>query len=176
MIFYTADLHIGHKNVINMSNRPFSSVDEMNISLVNNWNSVVSEEDEVYIIGDVLFNLKKHTDLYITQLKGKKHLIVGNHDIQNLDKEVFTSCFESINDYLCIDDEGRKVVLFHYPILEWNGYFRGYYHIYGHIHNNFDNFANYTMGQIKNAFNAGVDVNDFTPKTLNQLIEKNLTL
>lgn len=70
-------------------------------------------------------------------------------------------------------NEGRTVVLFHYPIIEWDGYFSGSYHIYGHIHNNDDNQANQIMQQVKNAFNAGVDVNDFIPQTLSQLICRN---
>lgn len=172
MIYYTADLHMGHANIMRLSNRPFASVEEMNEALVNNWNAVVSENDDVYILGDVMFKMSSRPDNFLHRMKGRKHLIVGNHDRQNLKKEAFTSCFDSINDYLCIEDEGRKVVLFHYPILEWDGYFRGHYHIYGHIHNS-DNFANRVMMQVKNAFNAGVDVNDFIPQTLSQLIRRN---
>ena len=51
-------------------------------------------------------------------------------------------------------------------------FFRGAYHLYGHIHNS-DNTANKVMSTIPNAFNAGVDLNDFTPQTLSQLIERN---
>lgn len=176
MIFYTADLHIEHNNIIRLSNRPFETVEEMNRTLVENWNAVVGENDEVYILGDVLFKLNTRSERYLGQMKGIKHLIVGNHDRQNLKKEAFTSQFVTINDYLIVEDEGRKAVLFHYPILEWDGYFRGYYHIYGHIHNSDENYANKVMKQVKNAFNAGVDVNDFTPQTLSQLISRNQSI
>lgn len=173
MIFYTADLHMGHQNILKLSNRPFATIEEMHRVLVENWNAVVQENDEVYIVGDVIFRSNDHPEQYLKQMKGIKHLIVGNHDRQNLKKETFTNWFASIQEYLCIEDEGRKVVLFHYPILEWDGYFRGSYHIYGHIHNSDGNYANQIMGQVKNAFNAGVDVNDFTPQTLSQLISRN---
>ena len=169
MIYYTADLHLGHENVIRYCDRPFSNAEEMGEAIVSNWNSVVREEDEVYIIGDVLFKLKNDTPLYLDRMNGTKHLITGNHDVRNLKKDRFRELFASVNDYLIIDDEGRKLVLFHYPIVEWDGYFRGAYHIYGHIHNS-DNTANRIMGNIPNAFNAGVDLNDFTPQTLSQLI------
>lgn len=172
MIFYTADLHLSHSNIMRFSSRPFESVKEMNETLVNNWNSVVSAEDDVYIIGDVLFKMSIHPEAYLEKMKGRKHLIIGNHDRQHLSKDIFTSQFETIDHYLVISDEGRKVVLFHYPILEWDGYFRGSYHIYGHIHNS-ENIANKVMKKIPNAFNAGVDVNDYTPQTLSQLIARN---
>ncbi|MDE6707597.1 MAG: hypothetical protein K2K06_06135, partial [Oscillospiraceae bacterium] len=95
----------------------------------------------------------------------------GNHDRKFLKNEKFQNLFVSVNNYLTIQDENRKVILFHYPILEWDGYFRDTYHIYGHIHNS-HNFANQilTQEQFKNAFNAGVDVNDFMPKTLTEFI------
>ncbi|MDE5853680.1 MAG: hydrolase [Ruminococcus sp.] len=173
MIFYTADLHIGHTNIMKLSNRPFKTVEDMNETLVNNWNSVVMEDDDVYILGDVFFKLNSHPEMYLKRMNGKKHLIVGNHDKQYLEKEMFVNQFATINDYLVINDENRKVVLFHYPILEWDGYFRGYYHVYGHIHNNDNNLANQIMKKVPNSFNAGVDVNDFIPQTLTQLIKRN---
>lgn len=45
MIYYTADLHLGHANIMKLSGRPFESVEEMNEALVNNWNAVVSKND-----------------------------------------------------------------------------------------------------------------------------------
>ena len=120
----------------------------------------------------MLFKLKTDSPLYLDRMNGTKHLITGNHDRRNLKKERFVSLFATIDDYLLLDDEGRKVVLSHYPIVEWDGYFRGSYHIYGHIHNS-NNFANQVMSRLPNAFNAGVDVNDFTPQMLSQLIARN---
>ena len=99
------------------------------------------ENYDVYVVGDVLFKLKTDSPLYLDRMNGTKHLITGNHDRRNLKKERFVSLFATIDDYLLLDDEGRKVVLSHYPIVEWDGYFRGSYHIYGHIHNS-NNFAN----------------------------------
>ena len=172
MIYYTADLHLGHEAIIRYCNRPFTTIDEMGEAIVNNWNAVVGKNDDVYVVGDVLFKLKTDSPLYLDRMNGTKHLITGNHDRRNLKKERFVSLFATIDDYLLLDDEGRKVVLSHYPIVEWDGYFRGSYHIYGHIHNS-NNFANQVMSRLPNAFNAGVDVNDFTPQMLSQLIARN---
>ncbi|MDE6005440.1 MAG: hydrolase [Oscillospiraceae bacterium] len=173
MIFYTADLHLHHKNIICMCNRPFENLEIMHQVISENWNQVVTEHDDVYIIGDVCLKFNEETELYIKNLHGKKHLIIGNHDRGFLKRERFRNLFESIDNYLSIQDENRKVILFHYPILEWDGYFRDTYHVYGHIHNS-NNFANQILTQenFENAFNAGVDVNNFMPKTLTELINR----
>ena len=81
MIFYTADLHLGHENVIAYSNRPFSNAAEMLECIILNWNSIVSADDDVYIIGDMFFKINSKEQLEILRrLKGRKHLILGNHD------------------------------------------------------------------------------------------------
>lgn len=80
MKFYIADTHFGHESVINMCKRPFSSIEEMDETLIVNWNSVVSPNDEIYILGDFIFKSELTPQYYLDQLKGKKHLILGNHE------------------------------------------------------------------------------------------------
>ena len=53
LIYFTSDLHLGHRGIIEMQNRPFKSVEEMNRSLIENYNSVVHKNDTVYILGDI---------------------------------------------------------------------------------------------------------------------------
>jgi len=55
MIYFTADHHFGHANIIRHCSRPFSSVAEMDASLLENWNSCVGQNDTVYILGDLFF-------------------------------------------------------------------------------------------------------------------------
>lgn len=77
-IFYTSDTHFGHENILRYCNRPYETVEEMNIDLVSRWNSVVGEDDIVYHLGDVVMNVKW---LWIvSQLNGIKILVAGNHD------------------------------------------------------------------------------------------------
>lgn len=79
--FVYSDPHFGHENIIKYENRPFSSVEEMNLQLVKNWNKVVSKGDTVFVLGDIAFKLKKEEVAnIIKQLNGKKILILGNHD------------------------------------------------------------------------------------------------
>lgn len=79
MIWFTSDQHYGHYNIIKYCNRPFSSVDEMNEAMIENWNKVVQPDDIVYCLGDVSMSfhfIEKHS----TRLVGKKYLVPGNHD------------------------------------------------------------------------------------------------
>lgn len=171
MNYYTADLHLGHKNILRLSNRPFSSIEEMDKTLINNWNSVVKPEDDVYIVGDLCFRTTHDNMLqYISQLNGKKHLIVGNHDGEILKDKDLRRYFVEIKDIKTVYDNGTKIVLCHYPMVEWDGYYRGTLHFYGHIHNNFDNATSKYIMSIPNAYNVGVDILDYYPRTLKEII------
>ena len=174
VIFYTADLHLGHESIIKISNRPFITIEEHDRFIINNWNATVSDKDTVYIVGDFAHKNKESTKNYIKQLKGHKHLIIGNHDLyfKNVDY-VNKKYFQSIEQMSMIKDGGYRVVLCHYPLAEWNGYFRGAYMIHGHIHNNRTNPSFEFLKSQDRALNAGVDITNFKPVTLKELIVDN---
>lgn len=169
MIYYTSDLHIGHENIIRLCKRPYSNDREMSVDLIRRWNNKVTTNDTIYILGDMFF---KYEDIEVVktilkQLNGKKILIKGNHD-NFLNQIKWQDYFSAVKDVMKIKDNGRDVILMHYPIEEWDGFFRGTYHLYGHVHNN-DN----GLRKIERRYNVGIDVNDFEPKTLDELIERN---
>lgn len=169
MIYYTSDLHIGHENIIRLCKRPYSNDREMGVDLIRRWNNKVTANDTVYILGDMFFRYEDIEVVKTTlkQLNGKKILIKGNHD-NFLNQIKWQDYFSTVKDIMKIKDNGRDVVLMHYPIEEWDGFFRGSYHLYGHVHNS-DN----GLRVIDRRYNVGVDVNDFEPKTLDELIERN---
>lgn len=174
--FYIADTHFGHTNILRLCNRGFVDVEEMNKTMILNWNARVTNNDIVYIIGDFAFKFSEEKIVNLLRiLNGKKVLIVGNHDYKNLNSKDFRNCFIEITPMKTIYDEtvNEKVILCHYPIVEWEGYFRGSYLVYGHIHNNVTNKAYKIMKDIDKALNAGVDINNFMPVTLLELIENN---
>lgn len=173
MIRYVADLHFGHENMIRMDGRPFESVSEMDEALVHRWNEVVGDDDEVYVLGDFCYKSSKDPSEYLKRLKGRKRLIVGNHDGRLVKNRRAAAFFESIDELLTINDGNRQVVLCHYPIAEWAGYFRGAYHVYGHVHNNFHNDYWKFMKTQERALNAGCMVNGYAPATLEELIRNN---
>lgn len=80
MIFFTSDLHLSHANVIKYDNRPFKTVEEMDTTLINNWNSVVKDGDLVYVLGDFGFAPLGRIKELLDALNGTKYLILGNHD------------------------------------------------------------------------------------------------
>lgn len=167
MNYYISDLHLGHANIIRLCNRPYSSIEEMDSDLIYRWNSTVNHDDDVYILGDLIYK-SDNPEEYLKQLIGKLHLIKGNHDTF-LKNPVYRKYFESIDAYKEISDNGRRVVLFHYPMVEWNGFFRNSIHLYGHIHNSI-NATSEIMSKIPNCYNVGADLLGFTPKTLSEII------
>lgn len=173
MNYYIADTHFGHYNIIRLCNRPFQTVEEMNETLINNWNKTVSNEDTVYIVGDFAFlDVDKSLEI-LYRLNGKKILIEGNHDIKNLKNPKFRNAFDEVHQLITIVDNNTMVSLCHYPIVEWNGYFRNSYHIFGHIHNTTKNKSYEIVRNEPRALNCGADVTDFRPMTLKELIKAN---
>lgn len=131
MIYFTADLHFFHKNILEFQRetRLGNTVEEMNELIVRNWNKQVSVQDTVYLLGDVSFGSEDKTDKLLERLNGIIHLVLGNHD-----RKLNTSRFESISTYLDIKVNKTKVALFHYPIACFNCMSHGAYHLYGHSH------------------------------------------
>jgi len=132
-IFYISDTHFSHEYVIKFDNRPFSSIEEMHEAMLNNWNSVVGKEDLVNILGDFMWHFKDEDFDFVKQLNGRKRLIKGNHD--KCHSANFKRLFESINDYEKIKDGDKTVVMSHFPMVAYDGSFRGRnIHLYGHVH------------------------------------------
>lgn len=80
-IFFTSDLHFGHQNIIRFCNRPWKTTDEMEEALIENWNSVVTDDDIVFDLGDFAFAPNSKWKEILGELNGQHHLIVGNHKI-----------------------------------------------------------------------------------------------
>ena len=169
MNYYIADTHFGHDNIRRLSNRPFNTIEEMDKTIIDNWNRRVTDNDDVYILGD--FSYKSEDPiLYLRQLRGRKHLIVGNHDGKLLKNPACKDYLVEIADMKMVNDNGTQIVCCHYPLVEWNGYYRNVLHFYGHIHNNFDNETNQYISKVKNAYNVGIDIIGFMPGTLKEII------
>jgi len=164
MIFFTSDTHFYHKNVIRYSNRPFSSVEEMNEALIEKWNSTVSVKDEVYHLGDVSFSSLGNTLSILDRLNGRKKLILGNHDRTLSKKSDFKSRFEWIKDYYLLKvndpdapDGVQQIVLFHYALRTWEKIHYGSWNLFGHSHGTLpDNIY-------LKAMDVGVDCNNYKP-------------
>ena len=79
-LFFTSDLHLGHKNIIRLAGRPFNSTPEMNAWLLEAWNETVGEDATVFVLGDVVLGNRGDGLGVVSKMAGTKHLVVGNHD------------------------------------------------------------------------------------------------
>ena len=175
--FFTADLHFGHEEIIGYCGRPFADVEQMDRELVYKWNSRVSNNDHVYIVGDLFYGGRDAAGYdkaieTVKKLNGILHLVAGNHDFPYLKNMDYHYLFADTDQIRYLKHEGKNIFLCHYPIAEWSGFFRGSMHIYGHIHNQKGEAYQY-MASTGRALNAGVDICSFMPVTFDELIKYN---
>ena len=136
-MYLTSDLHFFHKNVLRFcpETRPFADTDEMNQFLVDKWNEkAVKPNTKMFHLGDLSFGKPGQTREIVSQLQGDITFINGNHDYDK-NKEVLRE-FGEVVDYKKVNYQGKKFILFHYPILEWDSKHHGSIHCYGHLHQN----------------------------------------
>ena len=177
-IFFTADLHFGHSEIIEFCDRPFEDVTEMNKALINNWNARVTNDDHVYIVGDLYYGGRDGAGVdeavkIVKRLNGVLHLVAGNHDFPYLKNMEYHYLFADVDQIRYLKHGSEQIFLCHYPMAEWSGYFRGSWHIYGHVHNAKNTAYDYMRNQ-ERALNAGVDICDFMPVTFEELKEYNV--
>lgn len=176
---YIADWHYGHANAIKFDNRPYFTVEEMNIDLRERWNQVVHTDDTVYVLGDMFWVKAGEAIPVLHTLNGTKVLVKGNHDRCHDNK--FKKCFAQIDEYLEIKDNGRDVVLCHYPIPCFKNHFYGWYHLYGHVHNSFEwNMMEHCKREMTDLYgkqcqmyNVGAMMPwmEYTPRTLDEILK-----
>lgn len=128
--FLIADPHFGHSNIIEYENRPFDNANDMDAHIIKNWNQKISREDIVFVLGDVSFYPREKTKEILTQLKGRKQLIIGNHDKRKSDTYWKDVGFEFVSRYpICVDE---FFWLSHEPMYLTSA--MPYVNIHGHIH------------------------------------------
>lgn len=129
-IFFISDTHWHHSNIIKYCNRPFTSVEEMDEKMVQNWNSVVKPSDKVYHLGDVYFPKKANSELFFSRLNGTKVLILGNHD--NGKDQTLLKVFKRVYAYRILPELG--LFLSHVPIQKDSINRRCKWNLHGHTH------------------------------------------
>ena len=175
-IWFTSDHHFFHDNICKLCNRPFPSVEVMNETMIERWNSRIKNNDTVYHLGD-LFMLKNKTrendrlqvESILLRLNGKITLIRGNHDkwlesypVGTADGSYGADVSNNTHLYLEIKHYKQKICLFHYQILDWNGRYKGTWHLYGHSHNT----SSITR---PNSLNVCVENTDYYPLSFEEI-------
>lgn len=110
----------------------------MDAAMIAMWQHQVKPDDTIWMLGDVSWHFDKKIIRILEQLPGRKHLIWGNHDYDSRfdQNSAFLNCFMWTGDRKEIVIDGQHVVLDHYPIREWHGYWKGWFHFHGHTHGN----------------------------------------
>jgi calcineurin-like phosphoesterase family protein len=172
MIFFTSDQHFDHAKIIKYCKRPFSNVDEMDSTMIRNWNSVVTDNDIVYQIGD--FTLGENYERYLNSLNGNIVFVVPvfHHDKKWIERYY---ALEKTVDYVqkvniasslhLIEVGGIFIHMCHYPVLVWDRKHYGSWNLYGHVHN-----KDFVLPGF--SYNVGVDHNNFTPVSFTQVKTK----
>lgn len=191
MNYYIADYHFyrttptsdGEKPMPLFKARGFNKVTDMNEYIITKWNEKVTDKDNIYILGDFSNGNEIETENILKKLKGKKILLLGNHDDVIIKNKNLFKYFEKIENYLEIEDDGSKIVLSHYPILFYNKSKNDDYMFYGHIHDTTTDCQ--IMKEIENIIieksmgahysskfvNTYCEFSNYTPLTKNEWLE-----
>jgi len=161
-IFTTADTHFLHNQIVALSSRPFDSYDEMEETLIANWNAVVKPGDLVVHVGDFALTWNKKcydkVDAILAQLNGNYFLLTGNHVRKAVTKSKHWSLVTPYHE-LKVDMGGihkQRICFFHYSQRVWNQMHRGAWMLFGHSHGNLPQPPGWTK-------DVGVDDNNLTP-------------
>jgi len=155
-VWFTSDNHFGHKNILKFCpetrmGKDAAEHDEIQIA---NWQRQVGQNDHVYLLGDVFFCDAVRARSIMNRLPGQKHLIFGNHDKVIHSNKDLRDMFVSVQDYKEIRVGGQKIIMFHFPMLEWNHMHHGAFHLYGHVHGDHCASPLVTRGRM---MDAGID-------------------
>lgn len=171
-IFFTSDTHFHHTNIIRYCKRPFSSIEEMDKALINNWNKVVPPDGIVFHLGDFCFGGSAEIKNLLSKLNGKIILIKGNHDRISKGME---SMFEHVSYEMNIKIDDYKIILNHYPLLTFAGALKPKptIQLFGHVHS-----GPYCNGSDKvrlkylhpSQYDVGVDNNNYKPVSWKEIV------
>jgi calcineurin-like phosphoesterase family protein len=175
--WFTADQHFGHANIIRYCARPFNSVDDMDTTLIRNWNKLVGQDDVVYHLGDfTLGNVARFAAL-AANLNGRIHVVPGSHDERWLDgfhNEIpsrsghFVQLLPPLVSIRFPErGAGRRsliVVLCHYAMRVWERAHYGAWHLYGHSHGR--------LPPEGRSLDVGVDCHNYCPISFDAIAER----
>jgi calcineurin-like phosphoesterase family protein len=154
VIWFTADHHFGHENIIRFCTRPFVSAREMDEAMIARWNEVVQADDVVWHLGDFVYRGgRERARSIFERLAGTKHLVVGNHDRKSLDL-----AWASKQQIADVTIDKQCVIMCHYAMRVWPGRRWGAIHLFAHSHGK--------LPATSSSLDVGVDCWDFAPVDL----------
>lgn len=170
-IFFTSDTHFGHSKIIDYCKRPFSSIEEHDKVLIQNWNNVVGQDDTVFHLGDFAYGNSQFIANIIKQLNGNIILIKGNHDLRNINPALYNIFSDVVYQARILIDK-QTVYLNHFPFLCFDhgdiDLYKNNYSIqlFGHVHSG-PLTSSKDVSRLNILFptqyDVGVDNNNYTP-------------
>jgi calcineurin-like phosphoesterase family protein len=141
MIWFVADTHFDHENIIDLADRPFDDVEQMNHQMIKQWNNRIKKNDIVYHLGDFAFGRDRERIKELRNtLNGEIRLLIGNHDDRRAIEEVFGPTWMPRGLWR-IRHEGERIVICHYSLRTWEGQHYGAWHLFGHSHGSLSPFG-----------------------------------
>lgn len=177
MIYFTADHHFGHENIIKYCKRPFNSLEEMDNEMIERWNSVVGHSDTVYHLGDFTLGNRSTAREYFKRLNGSINVIPGGHDSRWCETNIFRRVFVFPPIHSVQTGSLGYIVMCHYPMYTWERSHYGSIHLHGHCHGTIGTASWSGDVQLppnqKNGIriDVGVDCHDFYPISMNRIKE-----
>lgn len=168
MIYFTSDLHLGHNKDFVYAARGFDNIEDHDAAIIERWNSVVKNEDTVYILGDLMLNDNEHGIKCLEQLNGIKFFIRGNHDTDtrlNLYMDEQGANIAYLGDASILKYKGYRFYLSHYPTLTGNPGEDTLKHLFGHTHQKTNFYENNNC-----MYHVGVDSHNCYPVSIDEII------
>lgn len=182
MKLYISDTHFRHKNILRFDNRPWFDTTAMEEDMICLWNDKVRKSDDVYILGDFCWGTADDWRQILPKLHGRKHLILGNHDLNQIPQDIRKMFASPVEGFREIKDGDYRISLCHYPCIS-------YKHdidpksimLYGHVHNTTEfegvKKAIDTMrktcsdyGYLGNLYNCWCGFYEWAPATLEEIL------
>jgi calcineurin-like phosphoesterase family protein len=160
LIWFSADYHLSHKNIIKYCDRPFKDIEEMDKTILNNLEDSVKSKDILYYLGDLTFKLNVAQAFFNEFEDIEIHYIIGNHDNEEVLNTVKKYC-KSIAALMDINIKEISITLCHYAMRVWNKSHLNAWQLYGHSHAN--------LLPIGKQYDVGVDNNNFFPVSFKYL-------
>lgn len=170
MDYFSSDWHLGHRGIIEMTGRPFSSIEEMRETILDNSIRKMKKGDNLFFLGDFSFD-QKETELALEEINRRKinfFWVKGNHDIKRIKKEYETR-YVRLHDTLIIKRNKKTIHMNHFPLIAWEKSFYNGFHLYGHVHNFSLEREELEKRMVGKNHNVNVEFNDYKPYSLDEI-------
>lgn len=171
MIWFTSDMHLVHEKALDFTIRPWQQIDEMNEGIIVNINAKVKKKDELYILGDYSFRIPALEAAALRKkiICEKVHLVPGNHD-KDWNHKLVQGTFIVEPPIKVLKENGRKFVLSHFPMMDWQSMSHESIHLHGHIHSQGSLYNEMNRMQRVYRYDVGVDANNYTPVSMEEIL------